>query len=472
MAAARGHPHPRREEVGARARRRGAAAPCRSSIAARSPRCRWRARPRSTSSWSPISRGCARAPISSSTACAPRPGSRLGAFFARDWPRGGAQPVARDPGRAAADPGRRARRLSARGQRPELVRQLRPARAGQRPRFQRHRPNILRETLYDSEGASGAQRLRHLSVHPQQPGLDAVLRARLRLRRADRDAARSTTARCSARSSPSSRSHGLGPELGGWLIIHGTTEILRDHPRRRGGLQDRLERGLPRRARPGSPPRPAPAATAALVMAGVVRDAARRRPARRLRPPADHQRRRPLRDRPAMLLALAALYFYLPRRGAPMADLAARATARPSRQAAQPGHARGRRPQPAPRRRRPARRRLPDRPADHGRHADRAEHLLLGVVIAAFGLRGVEIARDRLAARLLPAPELLFHPDGDGAARRDLRQARRRPARRRAQRRAADRRPGDRPQHDARDRILPAALLPVLQCSPRARRTA
>ena len=45
-------------------------------------------------------------------------------------------------------------------------------------------------------------------------------------------------------------SRGLGPEMGGWLIIHGSTEILRDRPRRRGRLQDRLERRLPRRGEP------------------------------------------------------------------------------------------------------------------------------------------------------------------------------------------------------------------------------
>ena len=45
-------------------------------------------------------------------------------------------------------------------------------------------------------------------------------------------------------------SHGLEAELGGWIIIHGSTELFAIILAGAAGLQDRLVRGLPGRAQP------------------------------------------------------------------------------------------------------------------------------------------------------------------------------------------------------------------------------
>ena len=71
--------------------------------------------------------------------------------------------------------------------------------------------------------------------------------------------------------------------------------------------------------------------------------------------------------------------------------------------------------------------------------------------------------RGPVADRLLRPAERLVHPVRDGRARRDAGQAADGPAGRRPRRRPADRRGGDRPQRDARDRGVPAAVLPRRQ---------
>ena len=176
---------------------------------------------------------------------------------------GGARPVARDPGRRSlltAD--RRRRRLSARRRRSELVRRLRARRSSPAAATSPPRPRCCATTLYDAT-ARAALSIFAPSCSPTTArsrsvafalgfafGVPTVLL--LVYNGAMLGAFLALFA-----------SHGLGVELGGWLIIHGTTEIVRDRPGRRGGLPDRLERGLPRRGRPGSPPRPRAGRTAA-----------------------------------------------------------------------------------------------------------------------------------------------------------------------------------------------------------------
>ena len=161
---------------------------CRSSIAARSPRCRWRGRPRSTSSWSPIWRGCAPAPISSSTACARRcsagsaPSSRATGRWrcascgARPWSRLLLTMIGAVAGYllVAADSSWYDSFVA-----PEL--------AGGRDFSRLDRVPAQRRST--TARRTACSRLRHLPVHPQRRDRDLLLRARLRLRRADGHAA-------------------------------------------------------------------------------------------------------------------------------------------------------------------------------------------------------------------------------------------------------------------------------------------
>ena len=245
MAAARGHRHPRREPD------RCARSPtricwrCRSSIAARSPRSSVARETSLDLELITYLEGlCARAyffvyGVRTSA------WSRLGAFFARDWPPAVAEPVARDPGRRwCSTVIGVARRLSARRQRPGLVRRLVPP-SWPAAAISAPRPSSCATRSTTPEGGGLSIFATFLFTHNSQVAIlcfalgfafgvptamlliynGAMLGAILAL----------------------FASHGLGAELGGWLIIHGSTEILRDRPRRRGGLPDRLERGLPGR---------------------------------------------------------------------------------------------------------------------------------------------------------------------------------------------------------------------------------
>ena len=160
---------------------------CRSSIAAPSPRSRSRARPRSISSCH-LSRGAVRARLflrlrraDLGPAAGSAPSSR------HDWPAAVREPVARDAGRARCSPSiGAARRLSARRRR---------SRAGSTPSSRRSSPaaaisppppSICAATLYDDAGDGGLSVFAtFLFTHNSQVAI-IVLRARLRLRRADR----------------------------------------------------------------------------------------------------------------------------------------------------------------------------------------------------------------------------------------------------------------------------------------------
>ena len=169
----------------------------------------------------------------------------------------------------------------------------------------------------------------------------------------------------------------------------------------------------------------------------------------------------------AMLVLLVRL-FLSAAAGAPMAELALQHRRRGG-QAAQPGHARGRRSQPQARRHRPA----------HRAPSCSICIIMVGILIAlhhprpspaspALGLASAEIALIvwLLGFFLLRNFYFILMEMGPRAATFGKRM--RGPAGGRAQRRAADRRPGDRAQPDARDRILSAALLPLLRRRRRA----
>ena len=240
-------------------------------------------------------------------------GSRIGAFFARDWPRGDAGPVARDPG-LAGDHDRSARSpaICSSPATPTGTtassRRASPTAAISAPRTE-----FLRGTLYDNPGADGLSRLRDVPVHPQQPDRDHVLRFGLRLRRADRDAADRRTARCSGAILALYVSRGLGLEMGGWLIIHGSTEMFAIILAGAAGFRigwsvvfPGEETRLDAATRAGR--------TSALVMAGVVAMLACAGLLEGIGRQIDHRRRGPLRDRPRPCSRLWLAYFYLPRR--------------------------------------------------------------------------------------------------------------------------------------------------------------
>ena len=77
-------------------------------------------------------------------------------------------------------------------------------------------------------------------------------------------------ARCSAPCFALYASHGLEAELGGWIIIHGSTELFAIVLAGAAGFRIGWSRGLPGRAAAGSPPPPSPGGPPRLVMAGVV----------------------------------------------------------------------------------------------------------------------------------------------------------------------------------------------------------
>ena len=100
-------------------------------------------------------------------------GSRLGAFFARDWPAGGAQPVARDPGRRSLLTliGALAGYLLVdQRSRAGIDSFVPPELAGGRD-FSASTEFLRDDALRHADGARRPQRLRDLPVHPQQPGL-------------------------------------------------------------------------------------------------------------------------------------------------------------------------------------------------------------------------------------------------------------------------------------------------------------
>ena len=80
-------------------------------------------------------------------------GSRLAAFFARDWPAAVRGAVARDFGVARDHPDRRARRLSARRRRPRLVSTAWCRRKWRRGAISTPRPNSCASTLYHDGGS-------------------------------------------------------------------------------------------------------------------------------------------------------------------------------------------------------------------------------------------------------------------------------------------------------------------------------
>ena len=164
---------------------------------------------------------------------------------------------------------RRARRLSARDNDPDWYYDfVPPDLAGGRDPQRLGR--VPARPLYDTPATNGAQHLRRPSCSPTTPDRDLLLRARaspsacrplMLLIHNGRDARRHPRALRRRRAS--------GFEMGGWLIIHGIDRDLRDHPRRRGGLPDRLgvvfpgeETRLDAATRAGR--------TSALAMAGVV----------------------------------------------------------------------------------------------------------------------------------------------------------------------------------------------------------
>ena len=145
-----------------------------------------------------------------------------------------------------------------------------PGGPGRGPRSRPPRPPACaRRSIRQAEHREFLLGLRHLPVHPQRRGGALRLRAGLRLLRCRPRFLLATTAATLGALLALYVPHGLGCQLGGWLLIHGVTELLRRDPGRRGGLPDRLGRGLPGR-RTRLEAAAAPAAGRASVMAGVI----------------------------------------------------------------------------------------------------------------------------------------------------------------------------------------------------------
>ena len=290
MAAARGDPDPLREALGARARRRGSAGaadplPRRPLLAVGG--ARDLARPRADH----LSRGAVRARLflrlrrahlgrqpdrrASSRAIGR---GRCRACGARPWPRWRSRSI-----------GALAGYLLVAGDPAWYDSFVAPGLANGRD-FSASTEFLRAHALRQSRRGR-PHRLRHLPVQPQQPGLDHELRSGLRLRRADGDAA--DRQRRDPGRDPRPLRLARARRRDGRLADHPRLDRdFRDHPGRRGGLPDRLERGLPGRgdaARRGDPGR----ADRGPGHGRRGGDARCRRPARRDRPAADHRATRP-----------------------------------------------------------------------------------------------------------------------------------------------------------------------------------